>query len=327
MPADAQRETAPNGPGTRVPVVDSQVHVWLRPRPRYPWAPGFLEQLPGELVPRYTDHDRCAEELVEMMDRVGVTTTLLTSPWLYGADHSYAFDSARRHPGRFVVVAPLELPSAGSVLSGSAASGSVLSGPVLSAFGAREYALGPRILLGSPSGGAPVSSAAVDAVLADAARLRMPVFVSPMGRLDEVGRMARAYPEVTLVLDHAGLWLAGSIASRWELLAAVLELAVCPNVLVKCTGLPELSAMPYPFPDLWRILHPLLERFGAARLMWGSDINQHRDRLTYEQSLAYLRDSPEISDADRAQVLGGTATRLLAARPVLAASVRSRGGA
>ncbi|HTK62094.1 MAG TPA: amidohydrolase family protein [Pseudonocardia sp.] len=334
MPADAQRETAPNGQGTRVPVVDSQVHVWLRPRPRYPWAPGFLEQLPGELVPRYADHDRSAEELVEMMDRVGVTTTLLTSPWLYGADHSYAFDSARRHPGRFVVVAPFELPSAapgsaapGSALSGSAAPGSALSGSALSAFAAREYALGPRILLGPPSGGAPVSPGAVDAVLADAARLRMPVFVSPMGRLDEVGRMARAYPEVALVLDHAGLWLAGSIARRWGLLAAVLELAVYPNVLVKCTGLPELSAMPYPFPDLWRILHPLLDRFGADRLMWGSDINQHRDRLTYEESLAYLHDSPEISDADRAQILGGTATRLLAARPVVAASARSGGGA
>lgn len=298
-------------------IVDAQVHVWLRPTAEYPWAPGLLEQLPAELAPRYTAADRSADELVGMMDEVGVQAAVLVSPWLYGADHSYALDAAARYPGRFAVVGPYD--------------------PAGPAYAARPHALGPRIFLGSPSdpdatphfAHRPCSSpeprrvrgargvcevdgaspaAAVDGFLDD---VGAPVFVSPMGRLAEVGRMAREHPDVTLVLDHAGLWLTGPVERRLELLPAVLELAEQPNVLVKCTALPELSAEPYPYRDLWRILHPLLERFGAHRLMWGSDINQHRDRLTYGRSLDWLRDSPEISDADRAEVLGGTAARLL----------------
>ena len=53
--------------------------------------------------------------------------------------------------------------------------------------------------------------------------------------------------------------------------------------------------------------------------MWGSDINQHRDRLSYSQSLGYLRDNTEISDADRDQILGATAARLIG-------SVKTPGG-
>jgi len=290
----ADRGATGDGP----PIIDSQVHVWLRPGGEYPWAPGFLDQLPREIVARYTSLERPAGELVGMMDEIGVTTTFLTSPWLYGSDHTYAFSSARRHPGRFVVVAPFDLP-----LPDAASA--------LASFRARRYALGPRILLGAPSGGAPASPASVDAVLTAAARLGMPVFVSPIGRFAEVGRMARIHPSVTLVLDHAGLWLAGPVARRWELLEGVLELAAFPNILVKCSALPELSGEPYPFPDLWRILHPLLERFGADRLMWGSDINQHRDSLTYARSLDYIRESPEISGSDRERILGTTAARLL----------------
>ncbi|HEY1970180.1 MAG TPA: hypothetical protein VGH89_19665, partial [Pseudonocardia sp.] len=61
-------------------------------------------------------------------------------------------------------------------------------------------------------------------------------------------------------------------------------------------------------------------------LMWGSDINQHRDRLTYAQSLDYIRDSPEIGNADRAQLLGGTAARLIEARRPAAAALSTRPG-
>jgi predicted TIM-barrel fold metal-dependent hydrolase len=271
------------------PIVDAQVHTWLRPTPAYPWAPGFLEQLPAELAPRYTGADRSADELIGMMDEAGVQVAVLVSPWLYGADHSYAFDAAERFPGRFVVVGPVTLP-----------------GPV---YEDRPHGLGPRIFLGSPSDPTdPVPADVVDDFLRP---ISGPVFVSPMGRLDEVGRLAGAHPDVTLVLDHAGLWLPAPVERRLELLPDVLKLADHPNVLVKCTALPELSAEPYPYRDLWRILHPLLAAFGAHRLMWGSDINQHRDRLTYRQSLDWLRDSPEISDADRAELLGGTAARLL----------------
>jgi L-fuconolactonase len=304
-------EAGAGGPVSPAPVIDSQVHVWLRPGGRYPWAPGFLDRLPSELAPRYSAFDRSAGELVEMMDQVGVTTTLLTSPWLYGSDHSYAFDSAEQFPGRFVVVGPYDLPLADPATA-------------LALFRAREHALGPRIFLASPS--QPDSGAvppdAVDGLLAAAADLGVPVFVSPIGRLDELARAARAFPEVILVLDHAGLWLPAPVERRWELLPAVLELASYPNIMVKCSALPELSTMKYPYPDLWRILHPLLERFGPHRLIWGSDINQHRDQLSYAQSLDYIRDSSEISGADRAQILGANAARLLAATPAAVGAYR-----
>jgi predicted TIM-barrel fold metal-dependent hydrolase len=281
-------------------VIDAQVHIWGRPSPRFPWAQGLLDELPPEAARTYRDQESTANDLLAEMDECGVDAALLTSPWLYGCDPAYSLHAADRHPGRFAVIAPIASQAGG--VADYVASLSLLSDVV-----------GVRVLLDfSDRHRLSVSTVDVfDAALTAARKEELPIFVSPMGRYDLVSDAARRFPDVHIVLDHLGLWLDADIDTRLALADGVLRLSEYPNVVVKCSAVPELSRTPYPFEDIWPLLHRFVNSFGAERLMWGSDINQHRHALTYRESIDYLRLSNELSTADRRQVLGETTKRLL----------------
>ena len=85
-----------------------------------------------------------------------------------------------------------------------------------------------------------------------------------------------------------------------------------------------LSREPYPHRDLWPRLHPVIEAFGPERLMWGSDYTRLRmgvgttDRGPreewgglYSDAVNYLRDTSELSEADKATIFAGTIRRVL----------------
>jgi L-fuconolactonase len=281
-------------------VIDAQVHIWGRPTARFPWARGLLDELPVEAARTYLDHVRTGADLLDEMDEAGVDIALLTSPWLYGCDPAYSLQAADDHPGRFGVVAPIASQASGV-------------SEYIASLGLQRDVVGIRVLLGfSDRHRNGVSTVDVfDAALAGARKERLPVFVSPIGYFELVAAAAQRYPDVTLVLDHLGLWLDAGTDARLAMADDVLRLSRYPNVMVKCSAAPELSRTSYPFEDLWPLLHRFVDSFGAQRMMWGSDINQHRHALSYRESIDYLRLSNELSAVDRAQILGQTAMRLL----------------
>ena len=107
-------------------------------------------------------------------------------------------------------------------------------------------------------------------------------------QLSAVARLARAFPETRIVLNHCGGVVrirdyAGrsDVHDRWK--AGIAELAACPNVSVKLSGLGmKLSAFGFEdrpqapsseeLAEAWRpwIGH-CLESFGAGRCMYGSN--------------------------------------------------------
>ncbi len=281
-------------------VIDTQVHIWGRPTARFPWARGLLDELPADVARTYLDYERTGADLLDEMDEAGVDIALLTSPWLYGCDPAHSLQAADDHPGRFGVVAPIASQASGV-------------SEYIASLGLHRDVVGIRVLLGfSDRQRNGVSTVEVfDAALAGARKERLPVFVSPMGHYDLVAAGAQRFPDVTLVLDHLGLWLDADTDTRLAMTSDVLRLSQYPNIVVKCSAAPELSHTGYPFEDLWPLLHRFVDSFGANRMMWGSDINQHRHALSYRESIDYLRLSSELSMADRAQILGQTAMRLL----------------
>lgn len=62
------------------------------------------------------------------------------------------------------------------------------------------------------------------------------------GALDILARIATAHPKLKLILDHVGLRATGKGAAAFADLPAVLALAKHPNVAVKASGMPSLSA-------------------------------------------------------------------------------------
>ena len=111
--------------------------------------------------------------------------------------------------------------------------------------------------------------------------------VSVLGRpehLGDVARKAGRFPGIPIVIDH---FLHGE---------AVLELARFPNVHVKVSGT-------HHFDFTAALLKDVVNRFGAERLLWGSDFPHVLLRGGYAAALRLVEGLPDA-------VRGGTARRL-----------------
>jgi predicted TIM-barrel fold metal-dependent hydrolase len=54
----------------------------------------------------------------------------------------------------------------------------------------------------------------------------------------------------------------------------------------------------------------VIDAYGVDRLLWGSDYSKDPARRGYWSHLACLRDSPELSNAEKTAVLGASLRRI-----------------
>ena len=120
-----------------------------------------------------------------------------------------------------------------------------------------------------------------------------------------------ALPEVSFVLDHGGKPpIAAGTFEPWR--SQLRELANCPNITVKLSGLAT-EAQP-PSLDV-RTLRPyaetLLDAFGPGRTMFGSDWPVCLLAGSYDETIGRaMQFTQELSPDERAEVFGGTAGRV-----------------
>ncbi|CAN5435766.1 amidohydrolase family protein [soil metagenome] len=147
-------------------------------------------------------------------------------------------------------------------------------------------------------------------------------------QMDEVIDLARAFPEIPLILDHAGVLAVGPFKGRRhesvrDWLPTMKTLAACPNVNVKLGGLGT-AVFGYDFPthaaapssqllaDTWRpIMEPVIEMFGPARCMFESNFPVDRAAAGYSVVWnAFKRIAAGASPADKALLFHDTAARV-----------------
>src|SRR5215207_4252959 len=161
---------------------------------------------------------------------------------------------------------------------------------------------------------------------AAAEKHNLPLFFSTHGHAHVLASVATAHPNLTMIVDHLGVSQSPVSPPRedpWDRLPGLLSLAQFPNVHVKFSGAPVLSREPFPHHDVWPFLHQIVDAFGPERLMWGTDFTRlrwvpvvgglaPRDQWhLYSDSVNYLRDTTELSQADKEQMFGGTIRRVL----------------
>ena len=249
---------------------------------------------------------------------------------LFPIDLEWALEAAALFPDRFGVVPMVAVGGA----FGAIDAGAPDIADRIAEVAARQAVVGVRILRTMPTadgshGIAPLE-AFDDAVAAIDAN-GLPLFVSTSGDHATPARLAEEHPRLTVVVDHLGISQPPTFIRDnppFKALPALLELARLPNVALKVSGVPTLSLERYPYADLWTSLHEILERFGAERLMWGSDISRIYGRAgfdqrirngdtaydgkhTYAEALFYLREADELTEEQKRLLLGGTAQRLL----------------
>jgi L-fuconolactonase len=144
-----------------------------------------------------------------------------------------------------------------------------------------------------------------------AAGLTYDVVISP-SQLPIVIEVVAALPQLRFVLDHAGKPAIAAPAAeldRWR--ADLAELATAPNVAVKLSGLvTEADWVSWTQAQLEPVIEHVLTCFGPSRVMAGSDwpvCLLAADYRTVQATLAPML--ARLGPDDRAEVLGGTATR------------------
>ena len=128
----------------------------------------------------------------------------------------------------------------------------------------------------------------------------------PLKLLPRLRTMIERFPGVTVALDHLGNAIRGDSTTVPQTL---LDLAGLPNAYLKwsCVNLDAAAQAGVEFRVLFE---PLLERFGAERLLWGSNFpaTHHSPYAALVQQA--LDATAFVSASERDLLFGGAALKL-----------------
>jgi predicted TIM-barrel fold metal-dependent hydrolase len=260
--------------------IDSHVHVW-KTDPAFPFAAGAHP----------SPADASVETLLELMRANSVERTVIIQVIHYRWDNSYLASVLKRYPREFHGVCRVnpEDPAAPDQLS-----------RLTEEQGFRGVRLSPAA---GPAGDW-IRGPLMPPLWRRCAQLKVPMtLLIPVTRLPDVHSLIEANPDLQVVIDH----MADSPLDHPEQLELLLALVRYPKVFVKVSHMWSLSAQPYPYPDAAAQVKRLLDVFGAARLMAGTDWPISLPKQSYAQTVALYRDHLGfLSPQDHAQILSKT---------------------
>lgn len=276
-------------------IVDAQVHVWEADRPDRPWATGMRP--PQREVP-FT-----ADDLVREMDAAGVHGAILVPPSWVGPCNDTVIEAARAHPERFGAFGrfPVDVADRAGLVAGWKAQGM----------------LGLRLTFISDVEKSIMGDARSEDLWSAAERQGVPIMLYPYAYLRELAGVARAHPDLRLIVDHMAAQRAKD-AQAFASLADLLALAQYPNVAVKASALPHYSTQTYPYPALQEPIRRVLDAFGPKRVFWGTDLT--RLPCSYRQAVTHFTEElPFLSASDKEWVMGRGLCEWLGWAPAAAA--------
>jgi len=232
-------ETAARAPRLRLPAgaCDCHVHI-LGPESRYPY----------KAERRYTPPDATVDDYVALARRLGISRAVLVQPSVYGSDNRAILDALREQP----------MPLRGIAVVDAGVEDRALE--EMAAVGVRGLRLRP----GKGSIAEEITRAAQRiAPLGWHAQLRI-------GAKDYVAleTTLERFP-VDFVIDHIGQVPVGEGVDG-QAFAAIRRIAANPRCWVKLSAPMRMSAQAFPYADVDRFVHALLDA-GGERLLWATD--------------------------------------------------------
>jgi L-fuconolactonase len=267
-------------------IVDTHVHVVSGDRSRYPTLPKPPDWPVTEV-----------DGLVADMDRLRIERALLVQTYFtYGTDNTYMIDAAAKYPGRFHTVC---------VIDQTAQNAPAALSELVEGHGVRGLRLMPK---GHPPG--VLSDPRTFPVWQRAMELGVPVLVSAeLQDLPAMPSVVQRFPGVPICFEH--MWALEVGNPPYERVSAIFALARFPNVRLKLCpnnsfAAREGSGSPREFFGM------LVERFGADRLMWGSNYPAHSPRFgTLEDRLRIMEaDFSFLGETERRSFFSETALRV-----------------
>lgn len=278
-------------------IVDAHLHLWeqqnglLNGRPVVGLGNG-LSDFGGEvhqMMPPYmVDNKNTIDRLIANMNYACVNGCVVTQEYIDGNQDAYLLSARSEYPDRVKICALYEDYGAG-----------------LSAF-------------------TPQYLAQFDGVKVCASRLQdkdltklLPLFQ----RIEEAGRflsidlcdgamqvpamqeIIRSCPDLRIAIGHFGM----VTTDGWQ---KQIELACNKNVCIESGGLTWLFHKEfYPYPSAIAAICEARDICGIDKLMWGSDYPRTMTDLSYINAIRFIKETPRLTDAEKAAFLGGNAIR------------------
>jgi predicted TIM-barrel fold metal-dependent hydrolase len=295
-------------------VFDTHAHVLSPDREAYPYGP-----LRGGAVAPVSPMDFPVEELVAQMDACGIAhACLVQRATLYGYDNRYALDAAAAYPGRLAPVLVLDAQDPAScsqlreLTSEHTLAGLRIVAPTLTKDDT-EWLAGDQARA--------FWRQAVDLGLSVAVILYRLNHSAGLAALRDI---VREFRDIPILIDHVGLPHPSTPEKKWaeanghnyaipadadfgigELLAPFEELE---HVHFKATDI-NFDRLADAGLDAARFVWALAGRFGAERLLWGSDVGQ--SPAPYAEKVERLQAAVVSLDAaEQEALLSGNALRI-----------------
>jgi L-fuconolactonase len=205
----------------------------------------------------------------------------------------------QKHPGKFCLVRPVDPNDPGVA-------------ETIADWATKPGTVGVRIMMREHVSTDPADPG-INRVLAAAARHSLAVNLLCWGRLEQAAQMAARNPNTQIVVDHLGLqqpFEPPAPPDGWADLPKVVALAKHDNIAIKISGACTLSHESFPYRDIRDPLGRIFDAFGFARCLWGTYWTRAVGLLTYKQGVAAFRVTDRLSDSDRAQLMGGSLSRV-----------------
>ena len=285
------------------PIVDTHMHVWARKNSEhYPFPYPYSNDFEGP------PHEATVEMLIEDMDRHGCTHAVLVQVIYHGWDNTYIADCVKQYPDRLRahgLIDPTDPKVADKLEYWMKEHG--VHGMRFSAIYYQNGNHGGDGWLNSPEAHRLWRKAADLGAVFN-------FFIAPE-QLPKLAIMAKAYPDVPVIVDHfSQLDLGGK--NPEPNVKRLLALSRYPNVRVKISELTSVSESgTYPFSDAWPVVKRLYESFGSDRLLFGTGYpgaaRAAYKRPTLAKEIDLIRkEIPFFSQEDREKILGRNAAEL-----------------
>jgi predicted TIM-barrel fold metal-dependent hydrolase len=268
-------------------IVDTHVHVLSPDRTRYPRN--------YALDMAWAKEDLSVEQLAEQMRAAGISrATLVQAFAAYQYDNRYLRAAQAAFPDLFVAIGMVD-----PMADDAARRVDELVGE--GGFsGIRVLLLAPALRL-DDEGLFPFYRRCAANVVP------LTVLTRP-AKLAELDRVLRSFPQLPVVVEHLGLctFEAGPPYAECN---ALFALAQHENVSLKFSTI-NLRAAAKGRASIESLLSALVARFGAGRLMWGSDFPSTRE-MELPGLFSFARESLAFLEAkDQAAIFGGNAMEL-----------------
>lgn len=266
-------------------IIDSQFHCFYSNTSKHPWPPGATTTHGEEFT---------IEQASSLMDKHGVQGAILVPASWNGWDNRYSLDAALAHPKRFGVMGrynPEWLDAQEALRTWREQRGML---------GLRAFIQGDPWMSLLTEGKSWFWKIAEET--------RLPVMTTIPGNIAGYEPILGRFPELRLIIDHAGRHPRGSKdEAAWADEQQLHALARYKNVSVKVSSLPCFSTQPYPFPNLHPHIRAIYDHFGPKRMLWGSDVT--RLTCSYEENLRLFTEALDfLSSEDKEWVMGRAAS-------------------